>query len=93
MITVPSGQYDQHQLSVVVDDVPPTIVSLVPQDQFLMGHQGRFLATVTDPGIYDSLTYTWDFGDGTPTVTGVDLSAPVHTYAALRQLPGEPDRG
>ncbi len=32
----------------------------------------------SDPGIYDLLTYQWDFGDGSPIATGITVT---HTYA------------
>ncbi len=31
----------------------------------------------TDPGIYDALTYQWNFGDGSPVVTGTTVT---HSY-------------
>jgi len=34
---------------------------------------------VTDPE-GDAITYSWDFGDFTPAVTGTDLVRPTHTY-------------
>jgi PKD repeat protein len=34
-----------------------------------------------DPDVDDVLTYAWDFGDGSPIVSGVDLVAPTHIYA------------
>ncbi|HET6561886.1 MAG TPA: PKD domain-containing protein [Marmoricola sp.] len=40
---------------------------------------GFSAAGTTDPNAGDVVTYSWDFGDGTPAGTG---SAPSHTYAA-----------
>ena len=40
---------------------------------------------VTDPDPADTaagFTDTWNFGDGTPTVSGLNLTAPTHTYAS-----------
>ena len=31
----------------------------------------------SDPGLYDVLTYSWNFGDGSPVVTGITVT---HTY-------------
>ena len=41
--------------------------------------------SVTDPGPADTaagFTDTWNFGDGTPSVSGLNLTAPTHTYAS-----------
>ena len=38
-----------------------------------------FAATVTDPGSADTHTFTWDFGDDSPTATGQSVS---HVYGA-----------
>ena len=38
-----------------------------------------FSGTFSDPGIMDTYTFLWDFGDGSPTVTGTLL--PSHVYA------------
>jgi gliding motility-associated-like protein len=42
---------------------------------------GRAFTPVSNSGAYDVITsYTWDFGDATPTVTG---ATPSHVYAAV----------
>ncbi|MGO2294865.1 MAG: choice-of-anchor L domain-containing protein [Psychroflexus halocasei] len=46
-----------------------------------VGEQLDFFADVTpSSGIYDNLTYTWDFGDGTPPVQGANVT---HSYNAI----------
>ncbi|WP_422678769.1 PKD domain-containing protein [Chamaesiphon minutus] len=42
------------------------------------GTFAQFSATATDPGINDSLTYTWNFGDGFNPISGRDIT---HTFA------------
>src|SRR5690606_23324322 len=39
---------------------------------------GSFSAAASDVGVNDTLTYTWDFGDGTPTVSGANVT---HAFA------------
>ncbi|WP_342382052.1 Ig-like domain-containing protein [Myxococcus stipitatus] len=54
---------------------------LVPLDVPARAEEGRalgFLARARDPGPNDTLTLTWDFGDGSAPVTGAEVS---HTYA------------
>ena len=57
----------------VVNNLDPNIVSTVipsgGESELL-----TFMATAMDPGIADILTYEWDFGDGTPTVTGATVA-------------------
>lgn len=70
-------------LQVVVGNRPPTVTLTAPAsgDE---GAQLSFTATATDPSpgdVDEGLLYEWDFGDGSPKVTGADLSATTHTYA------------
>jgi large repetitive protein len=61
-----------------VDNVAPTIVSIAKPTTIKEGESVAFSATVTDPGILDTLTYSWNFGDSTPAVNGRDVN---HTFA------------
>ena len=47
-------------------------------DVYNEGDTVSFIGTFTDPGIYDTHTYEWDFGDGTPYVSGT--LSPTHSY-------------
>lgn len=43
----------------------PVITSLVTEESIAFRNPFNFMATATDPGINDILTYEWDFdGDG-----------------------------
>jgi PKD repeat protein len=79
--TIPNGQMDRGSTSIAVANVAPTIRSLATQAEFLRGQQGQIVADVFDPGTQDSLTYAWDFGDGSDPVSGISLASPHHTYA------------
>jgi large repetitive protein len=61
-----------------VNNVAPTIVSIVKPDKINEGQSVLFKATATDPGILDTLTYSWNFGDSTPAVIGQNVN---HTFA------------
>ena len=61
-----------------MDNVAPTIVSIVKPMTIKEGESVTFAATVTDPGILDTLTYSWTFGDSTPAVSGQNVN---HTFA------------
>jgi hypothetical protein len=60
---------------------PPTTptISTSPSSP-VAGEAVTFTATATDPDTGDSLTYTWEFGDGTSSVTG---NPATHTYDSV----------
>jgi PKD repeat protein len=64
--------------AVKVDNVAPTIVNIAKPTTIKEGESATFSATATDPGIKDTLTYSWNFGDNTPAITG---QAATHTFA------------
>lgn len=66
-------------LRIRVRAVAPTIDVL--SHVVSLGDEQRvsFEAVAFDPGS-DTLTYAWDFGDGSPLRRGVDLVEPVHVY-------------
>ncbi len=63
-----------YTVTVVVDNVSPDIAVAVATDS-VEGSASTFTAAADDPGD-DTLTYTWDFGDGS---TGTGATA-THTY-------------
>ncbi len=68
--------------SVTILNVAPSVTlleSILPPQE---GEAFGFNATAIDPaGDNDTLTYRWDFGDGSEDQEGVDLTNVEHTYA------------
>lgn len=64
-------------LTVTVNNVGPTITDISGDTNVDEGTPAYFSATATDPG-NDTLTYTWNFGDGTDAVVGQNVN---HTFA------------
>ncbi len=67
-------------LTVVVTNATPEILSLTGPGTSSEGDSVAFAAAASDAGS-DTLTYTWDFGDGTLQLPGVDLTTPTHNFA------------
>ncbi len=59
-----------------IANVAPSITSLVGPATGNEADPQDFAVTWTDPGA-DTFTFTWDFGDGTPLVTGADAETHV----------------
>jgi PKD repeat protein len=57
--------------------VTPTIVNIVKPTTINEGESVTFSATAIDPGILDTLTYSWNFGDNTSPVSGQNVK---HTF-------------
>ena len=76
-VTDDDGAFTNSTLEVVVNNVAPVIESLTGDTEVNEGDVANFSAAATDAG-NDELTYTWDFGDGSETVTGRDVA---HTFA------------
>ena len=74
------GDTDTASATVTINNVTPT--PSIDSGDFV-GSEGppaeRYEGSATDPGD-DTLTYTWNFGDNTPEVSGVDRTNVSHTY-------------
>jgi PKD repeat protein len=75
------GGVSTQALTVTVDDGAPRILSLSGDTTGDEGDRFDYTSVVVNPG-GGELTYTWDFGDGSPLVSGVDLASANHTYVA-----------
>ena len=78
-VTDDDGASTSSTIDVTVNNVTPKIESLTGDRSVDEGTPATFNAIATDPG-NDTLTYTWDFGDGSERVAGVDRSSAEHTY-------------
>ncbi|MFM6408309.1 MAG: PKD domain-containing protein, partial [Microcystis sp.] len=73
-----SGQISQPAtVTLTVNNLPPTITNLTGDSQINEGDQAGFHAIATDPG-NDTLSYSWNFGDGSNPVTGQSVN---HKFA------------
>ncbi len=66
--------------TVTVGNVAPEIASLTGDSDVQGVNAANFSASANDAD-GDSLTYTWDFGDGSAAVAGINLTDVSHTYA------------
>ena len=66
-------------LDIHVKNRRPRIFELTKRANASRANTWDFQARARD-GSTDDLTYTWDFGDGSEPVSGVDLTAVSHTY-------------
>ena len=78
-LTVNDGDGGSQSDSVVINvhNVPPT-VNAGNDVTINEGGSTTFNGTITDPGVNDTVTYNWNFGDGSATVS--NTLAPTHTY-------------
>jgi PKD repeat protein/DNA/RNA endonuclease G (NUC1) len=72
-VTDSDGAVSSDELTVTVNNVAPTITNLTGDSSVKEGETVNFSATATDPGS-DTITYIWDFGDGSETVEGAEAS-------------------
>jgi large repetitive protein len=77
-VTDKDGAVTTQTTAVKVDNVAPNIVSIAKPAQINEGQAVEFKATATDPGVNDTLTYSWNFGDGTAATNGQNAT---HTFA------------
>ncbi len=82
--TTSGGLTSIANVAVTVANAPPVVTGGGPYVLY-SGTTVAFNASATDPGTADmaaGLTYTWNFGDGSPVATGLRLAAPTHVYPA-----------
>ncbi|MEI6715137.1 MAG: HYR domain-containing protein [Verrucomicrobiota bacterium] len=60
-----------------VNNVAPSVQSVTVPLSTPATYPLSFSVAATDPGVLDTISYSWDFGDGSPV-----SSNPVHTYSA-----------
>lgn len=70
--------------SVTLDLPPVAVITASPTDGIAPLTVSFSAAASYDPEGLPLVSYLWDFGDGSPTATGVSQ---VHTYTALGQIP------
>ena len=81
-LTVTDGDGGTATRSLVVNvaNLPPTIDDLEADTEGNEGDSLHFEATASDPG-NDTLTFTWNFGDGSANASGIGLDTIDHTFA------------
>jgi large repetitive protein len=73
-VTDKDGGVTSQTVVAKVDNVAPTIATITKPAQINEGQAVQFTATATDPGIDDTLTYSWNFGDNTQPVLGHEVA-------------------
>ena len=96
-VTDGKGGTDTETLEITVDEpdpvnTPPTITSLTGDQTGDAGETFDFMAAATDPDAGRRLTYAYDFGDGSPVASGVDLTSTSHVYDDGRDVHAHPHR-
>ncbi len=76
-VTDDEGAATSDTLTVTVGNLPPA-AEAGPDQTVNEGTLVAFSGSATDPGVNDTFTYSWDFGDGG---TASDTPTPTHTYA------------
>lgn len=84
-VTDDDGGSDTATTEVVVHNADPVVESIStaqPNPQFVLPkiHEVKFTADFHDKGTLDTHTFSWDFGDGSPVVTG--SASAEHTFSA-----------
>jgi hypothetical protein len=80
-VSDPNGNSATRQFSISIANEAPAVTA-GPDTGAAWGRPVAFNGSATDPGSYDqsTLTYSWDFGDGSPSASGGP--SVYHTYAA-----------
>ncbi|VEP17781.1 Outer membrane adhesin like proteiin (fragment) [Hyella patelloides LEGE 07179] len=79
-VTDNDGASSSETITITVNNVAPTITSLTGDSNLNEGDTATFNVEATDPS-NGELTYTWDFGDGTPQLSASSDRDPItHTY-------------
>ncbi|MEO1271816.1 MAG: PKD domain-containing protein, partial [Myxococcota bacterium] len=79
-VTDDDGGLSQRTAMIAVGNVTPTVMELSSPDQGIEGQPLNMQLTFTDPGD-DPPVITWNFGDGSPLQTGLNLNNVTHVYA------------
>ncbi|MFA5056089.1 MAG: PKD domain-containing protein [Dehalococcoidia bacterium] len=79
-VTDDAGEATAAATTVTVNNVAPTVDAGANVEYVLSGSPVSFSGGFTDPGTGDTHTIEWNFGDGTPIVTGT--LTPTHTYTS-----------
>ncbi len=77
-VTDKDGGVTEKAIELKVENAAPSIVEIDRPTQIKEGKATQFQATATDSGINDTLTYNWNFGDGSTPTTGQTIN---HTFA------------
>jgi len=81
-VTDQLGAVRSQQLVFWVANGPPVLLALVGGTSGVMGQSLSFVGSAVDPGgVNDTLTWTWDWGEGLAPTVGVDESAPSHSWS------------
>lgn len=79
LVTDTNGLSSRDDAQITVLNVPPSVGVYVP-GWAAFNTPVTFTAGIVDPGVLDTHTLTWDFGDGTPAVSGTETQR-LHSYA------------
>ncbi|MFA5366979.1 MAG: PKD domain-containing protein [Dehalococcoidia bacterium] len=79
-VTDDCGATSTSATTVTINNVAPTVIAGPDIANVLVGSTISFNGSFTDPGTLDTHTIVWNFGDGTPAVTGT--LTPTHAFTA-----------
>ncbi|MFA5055377.1 MAG: PKD domain-containing protein [Dehalococcoidia bacterium] len=79
-VTDDCGATSTAATTVAINNVAPTVSAGPDIESVLVGSTISFNGSFTDPGVLDTHTIEWNFGDGTPTVT--ETLTPTHAFTS-----------